>query len=158
MKLMDTKANPSPSATKHEELRAAFIQRLVRGLRAMSKWGLGPSGGGGAIDDWSSGRREAEEKMRGELRRLLKEFDSADRGLLPPETWLDLPDREGWWWKHFDGDEAAHVIRVTAQEVESMRKWGDWRGDGVVIHYLGPIPEPALPNARSAGAIDETTA
>ena len=62
-------------------------------------------------------------------------------------AWLDLPDREGWWWKHFGGDEAAHVIRVTAQEVESMRKWGDWRGKGIVIHYLGPIPEPALPNA-----------
>lgn len=64
----------------------------------------------------------------------------------PCSAWLDLPDREGWWWKHFDGDEAVHVIRVTAQDVKSMRKWGDWRGEGIVINYLGPIPEPALPN------------
>lgn len=86
----------------------------------------------------------------------------AQSGSLHPicSAWLDLPDREGWWWKHFDGDEAAHVIRVTAQEVESMRKWGDWRGEGVVIHYLGPIPEPSLPNvpalAQSGGGKSTT--
>ena len=51
---------------------------LVRGLREMSKWGLGPSGGGGTVDDWSSGRIDAEERMRKELRRLLKEFDAAN--------------------------------------------------------------------------------
>jgi hypothetical protein len=70
-------------------------------------------------------------------------------GQMPCSAWRDLPDCEGWWWKHFGGDEAAHVIRVTAQDVESMRKWGDWRGEGIVIHYFGPIPEPALPNVQA---------
>ena len=61
-----------------QEARGGSMMRLVRGLRAMQKWGLGPSGGGGTVDDWSSGRREAEERMRKELRRLLREFDAAN--------------------------------------------------------------------------------
>ena len=67
------KTNKLPAAPE-----GGSLTRLVRGLRAMSRWGLGPSGGGGTVDDWSSGRREAEERMRTELRRLLKEFDSAN--------------------------------------------------------------------------------
>jgi len=52
-------------------------KNLIRGLKAMLKWGNGPSGGGGTIDDYSNGRREAEDRMRAELRRLLKEFELA---------------------------------------------------------------------------------
>ncbi len=43
----------------------------------MLKWGNGPCGGGGTVDDHSNGRREAEYRMKAELRRLLKEFESA---------------------------------------------------------------------------------
>jgi hypothetical protein len=50
---------------------------LIQGLKAMLKWGNGPCGGGGTVDDHSNGRREAEYRMKAELRRLLKEFESA---------------------------------------------------------------------------------
>jgi len=50
-------------------------KNLIRGLKAMLKWGNGPAGGGGTIDDYSNGRREAEDRMRAELRRLLKGFE-----------------------------------------------------------------------------------
>lgn len=56
----------------------ACLTRLVRGLREMAKWGTGPCGGGGTLDEFSQGRREAEDRMRKELRRLLKEFESAN--------------------------------------------------------------------------------
>jgi len=52
-------------------------KNLIRGLKAMLKWGNGPAGGGGTIDDYSNGRCEAEYRMKAELRRLLKEFESA---------------------------------------------------------------------------------
>lgn len=58
------------------EAGGACLSRLILGLRAMLKWGLGPCAGGGAIDDYSNGKRDAEERMRKELRRLLKEFNS----------------------------------------------------------------------------------
>ena len=51
---------------------------LIRRLKAMLKWGNGPCGGGGTVDDHSNGRREAEYRMKVELRRLLKEFESAN--------------------------------------------------------------------------------
>jgi len=50
-------------------------KNLIRGLKAMLKWGNGPAGGGGTIDDYSNGRCEAEYRMKAELRRLLKEFE-----------------------------------------------------------------------------------
>jgi hypothetical protein len=53
------------------------LDRLIRGLRAMTRWGTGPSGGGGCLDLYSQGQAEAEARMRKELQRLLKEFDSA---------------------------------------------------------------------------------
>ena len=49
-------------------------QRLIKGLKSMLRWGLGP--GGQIISDYDSGRREAERRMRDEIRRLLKEYES----------------------------------------------------------------------------------
>ena len=54
------------------------LKHLLTGLRKMAKWGLGPSGGGGTVDDWASGRREAEERMRKEILRLIKEFNTPE--------------------------------------------------------------------------------
>jgi len=59
-------------------MNAEAQKNLIRGLKAMLKWGNGPAGGGGTIDDYSNGRREAEYRMKAELRRLLKEFEAAN--------------------------------------------------------------------------------
>jgi len=70
----------------NESPGGACLSRLVRGLRRMAKWGLGPCGGGGTVDDYSNGKRDAEERMRKELRRLLKEFNSANKKLSRANT------------------------------------------------------------------------
>ena len=78
-KNLDTKGmNPLELPLNMDKINTPEIKNLLRGLRAMTKWGLGPSGGGGTVDDWSSGCREAEERMRKEIRRLLKEFNLED--------------------------------------------------------------------------------
>lgn len=52
------------------------LKRLVIGLRAMLRWGTGPGGGGGMLDEYSRGKSTAELRMRTELRRLIKELES----------------------------------------------------------------------------------
>jgi hypothetical protein len=53
------------------------LDRLIHGLKAMTRCGVGPCGGGGCLDLYSQGQAEAESRMRKELRRFLKEFDLA---------------------------------------------------------------------------------
>jgi hypothetical protein len=76
---MNKKSQKRKKAESTKNDSHSSVLRLIRGLKSMSLWGTGPCGGGGGLDDYSQGFSEAERRMRKELRRLLKEFVSANQ-------------------------------------------------------------------------------
>ena len=72
------------SKTDENQKPEVAVQRLVRGIRKLSKIGTGPCGGGGMLGEYHEGVRATQRRVREECRKLLKEYSDANRIVIQP--------------------------------------------------------------------------